>query len=360
MDFTAVEFLRAASPVWAFSASLAGAVFALLLLGELLSPSKIETGSLWLMGAQSDAAWHEAFGRFFDLVFGSSHLTIRCFLASSGFSLVCVLALWLAFTGTPQMFARVQESIALGTVLFTGLIVNVMTDYFSLLQSRMLIKFMPSSIFGQVAYLFLDLFLTAMIALSVITLYAVSPLYAGEEASVGQVVGLFSVLSIFFFSSFFSSVWIWIFAVSSWTHRLFKLFKLSDWLNIEKRPFLVLANVLGLATFVVSLAIGAVIVRNQSGVSLVDRALCGGFGGETCLEVSGLSTERQTEIAFLISACETGLAGECAERGLGIFNTSGLEEITLVDQLLGVSCDAGNDGACGLQSVLRFDFGGGG
>ena len=151
-----------------------------------------------------------------------------------------------------------------------------------------------------------DAFLTGFIIWVGITAY----LAASGEAPLAaiEMVALFSVFSVFFYSTFLTSAWAWLYCLSTWFVRLFSRTWLKHVLNIEHKPLgaiaLVGAIILGAGGFALS---PAVETSGERRISVVDAWLCDVFPNEICEKVATRLTKTDKEaLAWLARACEAG------------------------------------------------------
>lgn len=176
----------------------------------------------------------------FKKVFGKKHLSWRCFMMSSLFSVLAVVVLSVVFF---QIEGRRGREVMLDwdDVLFlagAALVLNLIPDYISLLETRIVIRFMcrVNKLPAMFGYLALDALLTFLIFLGLgslvgvmVVLYIFSDLMApirGVEdfvnvhaEVVGSIVSAFTFsgewrfVAIFLYSTFFTSVWVWLTAL---------------------------------------------------------------------------------------------------------------------------------------------------
>ena len=194
---------------WGWALGLAGSMMGLTALAGLLNLARREELSLWLMGALDETSWSKSFIGLFDAVFGHRHLSLKCFLRSALASLIAVVVIWLVMGSTDSIGLRLQAELDLGTLLVLGLVINVAADYVSLLETRFLLGHMPRHALAQVGMLVLDLLISAAIIWLAIFAFLNSPLHAGDIESFAEILGVFSVFSVFFYSTFLTSLWTW-------------------------------------------------------------------------------------------------------------------------------------------------------
>lgn len=190
---------------WTWALGLGTAMFGLTFLASLLNQERKDEVALWLMGAQSEKGWSEGFVSMFDAVFGAHHFSWRCFLRSTLASMIAVILIWLLMGNAGAIGLRVQSELTLG-FLVSGLVINVFADYISLLETRWLLGRMPRSTLAQIGVLVLDLMISATIIWVVIFAYIRSPLHSGEIETFAEILGVFSTFSVFFYSTFLTSV----------------------------------------------------------------------------------------------------------------------------------------------------------
>ena len=329
----------------------AGLVAITLLAGGLLNQARKDEIALWLMGAQSERNWAKSFTTLFDALFGERHFTWRCFLTSTVVSLAAVLLIWLAMGGTGALGLRIRAELSLGVLLPMALAVNVLADYVSLLETRWLLgrlhrwRAWPV----QLAVLALDAVLTGAIIWLAIAAYLASPLHGGEVESFAEILGVFSIFSVLFYSTFLTSAWTWAYILSTWLMRLLAALRLGEWLDLERQPIRVLACVLGLVTFTGALALAAPLRADEEGISAADRALCTLFKGRVCLDVAELTPTEQAQLDFILLACEGGVTRECLDRANDIWEVDGAQAA----RLFRAACDGGNPTACNNLGALH-------
>jgi len=99
----------------------------------------------WLTTPQATVAWRHSWIRIFDSLLGEKHLSWKCFRRSCVASLCAVGVLWLLWMilrpSRPPLFLDQSGSIAgiLGVVFDFAILVNLLPDYLSLLETRWLI-----------------------------------------------------------------------------------------------------------------------------------------------------------------------------------------------------------------------------
>lgn len=302
-------------------------MFGLTAYASLINPKRREDVALWLMGAHSEDGWTKSFIKLFDSVFGEYHLSLKCLMRSAIASLIAVIVIWLLMGNAETFGLRMESARSLGWVLVTGVVVNVIADYISLLETRLILDRMPRNSFAQIGVLIFDFLVSAAIIWVAIFLYLHSPLHEGDIESFAEILGVFSVFSVFFYSTFLTSVWIWGYIASTWIMRLAIGLRISYWLDVENKPIkillLLLSTSIGGVTFVGAISLGNIFSADEDGITPADRTLCEIFKGQVCLEVAELTEAEHRHLEFLTFACEGGVTTECLDRANQIWEDDG-------------------------------------
>lgn len=264
-------------PLFAYIASWAsvtGGVWALFERAEKVVRDDVRDAiSRWLRNLDPGGAlanWPAQFAAVFDRVFGERHLSWRCFGRScvASFVFVAIVTfLWVALR--PTLFTAFIQSARFDKDMFSVLsfvvIVNLIPDYLSLLETRYVIRWMRFS-HSTVRVFFLlvfDLAATAVIFLGSLAVFLTFFLILGDTGlSIGEIAGaLTEFLSTFvglalplsvaepgfaspgipFYSTFFTSVWVWLYALSGLAVKLTQhlgvgLAFLKRVLDIDNKP----------------------------------------------------------------------------------------------------------------------------
>lgn len=312
IDYGAVEGFFQSN--WGPATVLAASVLALTLFsGSLLQQDKKDSIALWLMGAQSEESWSRSFVALFDKVFGSRHFSIKCLFRSALFSLIAVVGIWLAMGRTDAFVLRLQAELTLGGTLLIALCVNVAADYISLLQTRYIVG-QAHQFHNTLFHLFIiavDIALSAIIIWLSLLLFFYSPLYNGRADSFSEVAGVFSVFSVFFYSTFATSFWIWVYFLSTCILRFFNRINRADIFDIENQPIRMLGLILAIITFLGSMSVALLLSREDGRTSLSDRLICLLFEDQVCLDVARLTEDQQAKLELTKYACRVDVPGEC-------------------------------------------------
>ena len=194
--------------------------------------------------------WPDTFAKLFDRVFGTKHLSMKCFfrscIASVLTTTVSVLFSW---------FLYEQSKVdSLSLHFRDGFMANILPDYVSLLKARVLIGWMRSMRHGSalLGVIVMDFALTLGWALFT-ALVLIHVLYGGTPDIAGALnvafnhsfdmlfvmrrIGMWYVI----YPMFFTSIWLWLYAGSGFILKAARRFDVGfDWFNrhfdIEKKP----------------------------------------------------------------------------------------------------------------------------
>lgn len=300
---------------WGWAAGLAGAMLALTAFAaSILNPGRKRQIARWLMGKQLEEHWASSFTALFDTVFGRQHLSLRCMIRSAIASMIAVVVIW-ALMGIGGVYdLRLRTELDLGVLLVVFLFANLVADYLSLLETRWLLGWLskPRALPVQIAALIADFVVSGTIIWTAI--FAVTWAAGIETDSFAEVLGVFSILSVLFYSTFLTSVWIWAYIASTAVLRLFTRWRLHETLDVEGKPLRILGLVMAGVVFVGSLGTAALLRPDEDGLTALDRGLCTIFKGPVCLNVAALTDTDSTKLSLVLLACEGGMSIECVRR----------------------------------------------
>ena len=250
---------------------------------EVLPKNDRDYIAIWLMGADlpKDLNWPSTFVALFDRVFTEKHLSWECFRRSSKASVVTVVVIMLTVAAVDaSIIENVAEGeaiivVVLAFVIFT-LFFNLLPDYLSLYETRLVLSFMAKSDAGlrTLALLVFDLAATVLISFVVGFLVLGAGIFS-DAYSVKTVAEAFwggltfsgdlSLLGIFIYSTFFTSVWLWLYALSGFLVKAIArsrkgLHFLQRHLNVEEHPLRSMGFVLMLLVTVGYVVWGAALV----------------------------------------------------------------------------------------------------
>lgn len=213
--------------------------------------------SHWLRNlepAEALSNWPSMFATVFDRVFGERHLSCQCFWRSCVASLLAVALVSLVW-GTLE-FTQLTKLYYLSSSFYEGyfllifslsiVVWNLIPDYLSLLESRYIIRWMSGgySMVRVFAFLVFDFVATGIIFL-VPYLGIIAAL--GEDPRLGFTAflrngpTLSSPVGILFYSTYVTSVWVWLYSLSGLVVKIASHFgpllgNLKVILDIENKP----------------------------------------------------------------------------------------------------------------------------
>jgi len=213
------------------------------------------------------------------------HLSGKCFRRSSLASLAAVGVITLAVLAVDASIIRdfggggggIFVSVTLLALL--SLLINLLPDYLSLYETRLVLGFMAKSkgALRTLALLLFDLAATVLISFLVgfVVMFGLFITIFGDPLTVTELAEWFwegltfsgekSELGIFIYSTFFTSVWVWLYALSGFLVKGIAtsrkgLHFLQRHLNLEEHPLRSMGFVLMLLVTVVYLVWGAALV----------------------------------------------------------------------------------------------------
>ncbi len=323
---------------------VAGAVYAGLkrFEGDNLSPDKRDALSKWLKGLTVDT-WTRQYGVFFDTLFGEDHFSWRCFRRSAYASLISVFLLYITFGPVlGLMQTRVDDDLSIVQLVLLGVVINIIPDYLSLLETRWVIRYLERSqgFVIQLPVMLIDLVVTAIIIWVGIGLFQWA---RGEDpVSLVEMVAAYSVFSVFFFSTFLTSAWAWVFALSTWMVRLFVQGQVRDYLNIDKKPLTQVGLFAAVTVFFGALAgIQFAADSTETEVSDFDHFLCDTFSAEVCPHLIRIAPDEEKQV-FVKKACNAGVSEQCVAAVLDYFDGEEIGAIAAWRE----QCSQGDADAC--------------
>ena len=283
--------------------------------------------SLWLEGSYQ-STWSTHFCNVFDRLFGENHFAPRCLALSAVVSILAVLAIWVVLDPILGLISlRAESRMTLTQALLLGAAINVVPDYLSLYETRWLLKIFervrhPLLQFGV---LLLDALVTGAIIYFAVKLYVF--VTATEPVSAIEMIALFSIYAVFFYSTFVTSVWAWGFCLSSWFVRLSA--SLRGWLDFDEAPGRALALLSAGVVLIGAVALRPLLVIDERGLTRFDAGLCALFPATACMHAARLTADEQQKLDFLGKACLGGITEECLATGLAIYQIKPAEAKSL-------------------------------
>jgi hypothetical protein len=270
---TFTKFINSPGGVLTAGALLAGIVWKFFERVEavLTDQTKLEI-AVWILGVKIGHAvdpWPDTFAKIFDRVFGTQHMSWKCFTRSAiaSYAALCLVILWEPFHHPTYAWGEPFFQTALGT-LYDGFWGNVLPDFLSLLESRYILGFMRRTMAGSrlIGWVFLDAIITSGIGLAVshvvLSYFWVSENPTQWSWTVAAIREHFvdsrqvnRTLSLVI-PAFFTSIWLWLYAGSGLLLIAARRFDLGfDWFNrkfdIEKKPLQSIGLVAGAIVAVV-------------------------------------------------------------------------------------------------------------
>ncbi len=292
-----------------------------------LHPDKKALLSLWLQG-DYNSTWTTQFCAMFDQVFTKDHLGFRCMLRSALASVLAVCALWWLFDGVLEMIdVRTETELSLAKALLLGIAINIIPDYLSLFQTRWLLNQFRriSNPILQLLLLLLDAVVTGTIIYVWIALY--NGITAQPAVSVIEMTVVFSGYAVFFYSTFLTSVWAWIYCASYWVARVSS--GMRRWLDMQNQPGRSLGVIGAIIVFIASVAIKPALTIDQGNQISVDDWLCEMFPRQICKHLIRLSENRSEQQFYLGQQCFTSTADNCLENGIEQYRFEPHEALSL-------------------------------
>lgn len=314
--------------VWALGA--AGVFYGTLVFaGGHLSDEAKGHLTRWLKG-EYQSSWAEQFCEIFDGIFGKHHLSFSCFLRSAVASILAVFAIWALLDPVLGVLTvRATATFDVWHVLLLGALINVIPDYISLYQTRwVLARFRHvRSFWGQAILLLFDFVVTGAIIYLGIAAY----LWATGQAQISlvEMVALFSVYSIFFYSTFLTSIWAWAFALSAGFVEIFHRLGLTRILRIGQEPTRQMALVGGAMVFLACAAIKPVVTVEEGGMTYMDAQLCEWFPERACAHAARLHPDDVAKFELLSKICEGTVTQACMERSLTVLGLDAMASAEL-------------------------------
>jgi len=252
---------------------------------ELLSDEIKEDIGLWLLCAEPKTAeryarkWPKYISTLFDQIFGEKHLSWKCFRRSCVASLVSFIIFTFIYFQTSAPLDLVEDNgwlITILTIGFLSTILNFLPDYFSLLETRVIIYRLRNSklVIHQLFWLLVDLILTMIIIAFVFNIFALAIILLTDidrptvfELTIGLYeLALFgyggssNFFGIYIWTTFVTSVWVWLYFLAQLVTRLLEPIRpsikfLQYALPIEKYPLRSVGAVMGFLACLITSAI---------------------------------------------------------------------------------------------------------
>ncbi|MEM8553344.1 MAG: hypothetical protein AAGF71_00825 [Pseudomonadota bacterium] len=299
--------------------------------------------ALWLKeGRPKD--WAVSFVELFDALFGKRHLSLRCFSISALFSLGTVALFWTLMGGTDLLGDRATGTLDFWTLVTVAIAVNVAVDFVSLLETRFVLgqlRRVPLVLHPVV--LILDAFVTGALIWGALWVWQEYGFHTGEKAVLGEVAGGLSILTVFFYSTFITSLWTWLFILGSAVFGLVRLLRMEKWASLDKRPGFWTGVFVALVTGLFAWPLTHAFEKDEiTGITKADVGFCQVFGGKTCQRISWLAADPATQLDMLVAACADGVTDECDQRGVDRYEV----DAYYAHRLWTAACAGGRASSC--------------
>jgi len=245
---------------------------------DTISHQSKESISKWLRNIEPlnhASHWTNQFPKLFDRLFGRRHLTVYCFARSCLFSFISLLVItliWATFRTDEfiHVFSGQGRSAAIIDLVRSFFAFNIFIDYLSLLQTRVILEICRERNTNRFLLLVADLLLSLSIAVLGFSLICVALIFSGfagvvippadllaipfslwyesfmpvltsvVELSTGNMDSFISP-GVYFYSTFLTSVWLWLYIASGTLIRVLKIFDqkvsvLKGILDIDEKP----------------------------------------------------------------------------------------------------------------------------
>ncbi len=269
--------------------------------GRMHLPEKAkESLKLWLRGNYK-STWTEHFCNAFDACFDKKHWSFRCFRRSAVVSLLSVFLLYLMFGKIFGFLGdenRMAGNLSFMQILLLGAVLNIIPDYLSLLETRWLLKRFSEvhSFWTQFSVLILDAIFTATIIWLAINIFQIAT--GNESLSIIKMLAVFSIYSVFFYSTFITSLWAWVYCISTWVMRLFSGTSLKNILAIEEKPVEQVALICSILLFLIIMIFQTIVTTVKRGdINMFDDFFCS-ISVDTCADVARISNNEKIALKY--------------------------------------------------------------
>jgi hypothetical protein len=167
-----------------------------------------------------------------------------------------------------------------------------------------------------------------------------------------EMLALFSVFSLFFYSTFLTSAWAWLFSLSTWFMRLFSRTFLNRVLDVETNPVAQVALVGAVLIFFAALLFTPLLKSDeQQSVSVFDDMLCDWFPADICTHLSRLAKDDKQILAYLADACVGGAIDQCVTTAQEYYEGDDIKAVKLYQR----ACDGGDAFGCAMLGKMHTE-----
>lgn len=335
---------------WLYAAGFAGSFYYVCVaFGERHSTPEIKKQLSRILVGELEDTWAGHFRNLFDRVFGKKHLSLMCFTRSSVISILAVLLIYLFFSKIVGVLDRAPEGITLLKAIVLGTLINIVPDYISLLETRWLLKHIDrfKSFWSQILVLLVDVVITGVIIW--IPINVIKYFLDGTQVSIVEMLAVFSIYSVFFYSTFVTSVWTWLYFISCWVLKGFKKFAPKLRHPIDENPEAQIGAIGALIVFLIAFVAKPVFeAPDQYLPTPFDKKLCELFPRDACSHIARLTYDEKTFWLYVEKSCKGGRLDDCAE--LASYMLDGDEKKSL--ELAERACKGGINYGCGILGFI--------
>lgn len=346
-----IDFIQA-NASWLAASTLALSYYKFVgIADDHLAPIKKDNVVLWLMGAYQ-GNWARSFCDVFDTLFSKNHFSPRCITISIAFSLVTTIVLFGLLGGSNEgislRLGLNTQPLTLSEIVILALLVNAIPDYFSLYETRWLLGIFrdSDSIAKKALLLVLDALISGALIFTSINLFHF--IRYGELIHLLELVAGLSIYSVFFYSTFITSVWAWVYAISGVVMRIASRGWLRDWLDIVNAPFKQIGLIGMPIVFVSALAFTNIMHVLALPDSKVDDFLCSIVPAAACDDAARLSSTNERRLEYMKRHCTEGKMDTCLDTGIEYLQIHLGEAIHLFIE----SCNLNDAAGCGFLAQL--------
>ena len=192
------------------------------------------------------SSWLPDFTRVFDRFFGEKHFRWRCFYRSM---LISVITITLLLYIATNFFITSEGPVSLSQIFYFvflfGLLINGIADYFSLLETRMLLNSRYSTSVKIVVDLVLTFFLTIFWFALVFHLLGWNEVFYKIVTTIwNDFIGIthsggkeLKILMVIIFTGYLTSIWLWLHGLAQLAIYVVRKFGwVVNFLNVRQKP----------------------------------------------------------------------------------------------------------------------------
>lgn len=333
---------------FAWALAFSGLLYSnMIFFGSHLSGDSKEHIAFWMAGLY-EKDWAKHYYTIFKMVFGDKHFSLRCLLSSGIASILIVYMVYFLLNDILGVLgSRTAEPIDLFDTIVLGAILNIVPDYLSLLKSRLIIIRLGRTprLALQIGLLFTDFAISAVIGVLSILLYIA--VTGGQAIAPLEIAALFSEYSIFFYSTFATSIWSLLYFLSVFIMRIFSRTPLYLILASEEKPVQTISLMCSALFLCFWVAAKPVVETRSDGTSTLDTFLCN-LDPSICHNVVRISSDEKIALKHLKNACRDLKADRCKRAARSYAGG----DTTNVFKLWRLACETDDPVACNNVAFL--------